>query len=55
MNSKKGHVYEEEFPVQVEYTYDKPGYKKVYNIDKLKRIFNKLLEQFQEHNNLKSE
>ena len=53
MNSKIGHTYEEVMPVEIEYTYNKPGYKKVYNTAKLKRKFDTLLKQFQEYNKKK--
>tara|TARA_R100000406_G_scaffold92299_2_gene81144 strand:+ start:1137 stop:1298 length:162 start_codon:yes stop_codon:yes gene_type:complete len=53
MESKKGHIYEEVFPVEVEYTYNKPGYRKVYDTEKLKRKFKTLLKQFQAYNKTK--
>ena len=53
MNSKIGHTYEEIMPVDIEYTYVKPGYKKVYNTAKLKRKFDTLLKQFRAYNKKK--
>lgn len=46
LNMRGGnHTYEEDFKLAIEYTYNKE-YKKVYNIDKLKRKFDVILESY---------
>tara|TARA_R110002020_G_scaffold358437_6_gene570747 strand:- start:908 stop:1078 length:171 start_codon:yes stop_codon:yes gene_type:complete len=46
LNMRGGsHTYEEDFKLAIEYTYNKE-YKKVYNIDKLKRKFDVIIESY---------
>tara|TARA_R100000234_G_C4892860_1_gene132235 strand:+ start:314 stop:466 length:153 start_codon:yes stop_codon:yes gene_type:complete len=42
--NKKGHTYEEDLTVEVEYTYEKKTYNKVYNIEKLRRRFENIIQ-----------
>ncbi|QDP61313.1 MAG: hypothetical protein Unbinned1524contig1000_70 [Prokaryotic dsDNA virus sp.] len=42
MNKQK-HTYQEDFEIGVEYSYDK-DYKKVYDIEKLKRRFKHIID-----------